>query len=84
MNHCYVCGTTLNLHKHHVFGGANRKHSEKYGLTVWLCGRHHNMSEEGVHFNKALDLKLKTKYQKIFEDEHGHDEFMKIFGRNYL
>jgi len=22
---CYVCGTTLNLHKHHIYGGNGRR-----------------------------------------------------------
>ena len=54
---CYVCGTTYNLHDHHIFyGTANRKQSEKHGFKVFLCGRHHNLSNEGVHFNPDLDL----------------------------
>lgn len=83
---CYVCGTTYNLHSHHVlFGTSNRKKSEKYGLKVWLCAYHHNMSNEGVHFNKALDLKLKTKAQAYYEEHYGtREDFIREFGRNYL
>lgn len=83
---CYVCGTPLNLHCHHVFGGtANRKKSEKYGLKVWLCARHHNMSEEGVHFDPLLNRAIEMKAQQYFERHIGsHEEFMKEFGRNYL
>ena len=39
---CYLCGANGAadpLHWHHIFGGANRKHSEKYGLKVRLCGQ---------------------------------------------
>lgn len=32
----YLSGDTRWLEKHHIFGGANRKLSEKYGLWVWL------------------------------------------------
>jgi hypothetical protein len=83
---CYVCGTTYNLHDHHVFfGNANRKLSEKYGMKVWLCAYHHNMSNEGVHMNKDLDLCLKEIAQEYFEKNCGtREEFMQIFGRNYL
>ena len=81
---CFMCRTTIGLHDHHIFGAANRKWSEQYGLKVWLCAHHHNMSDEGVHFNKALDLQLKQIAQREFEDTYGHDEFMRIFGRNYL
>jgi len=81
---CWVCKTIQNLHRHHCFGGANRKHSEKYGLTIYLCGYHHNLSNEGVHFNKELDLLVKQMAQKKFEEIYSHEQFMKIFKRNYL
>ena len=35
-------------------------------MTVWLCGKHHNLSNEGVHFNKALDDKLKKIGEKFW------------------
>lgn len=82
---CWVCKTTNDLHSHHIlYGIANRKYSEKYGLKVWLCAKHHNMSNVGVHFNKLLDNKLKQLAQKKFEETHTREEFIKIFGRNYL
>ncbi len=81
---CWLCGSTLNLHKHHVFGGsANRAKSERYGLTVYLCAPHHNMSNEGVHFDKAFDRQLKSWAQERFEEKYGHRLFMQVFGRNY-
>lgn len=83
---CLVCGTTYNLHSHHIFfGTANRKQSEKYGLKVWLCAYHHNMSNEGVHFNKHLDNHLKQMGQRHFETRYGsREEFIEKFGKNYL
>lgn len=81
---CYVCGTTQDLHSHHIFGGPNRKWSEAYGLKVWLCARDHNMSDAGVHFNKELDNQLKQIGQAAFEDTFINEDFLKIFGRNYL
>ena len=81
---CYLCRRTDNLHSHHVFGGTNRRWSERFGLKVWLCPEHHNMSDAGIHFNKELDLKVKRMAQIWFELEHGHATFMGIFGRNYL
>ena len=58
--------------------------ADKYGLTVFLCGKHHNASNEGVHFNKTLDNALKMFAQKKFEERYSHEEFMRIFKRNYL
>lgn len=82
---CWVCGTTLDLHSHHIFfGTANRKKSEQYGMKVWLCGHDHNMSNEGVHFNKVLDIKLKQFAQEYFENHIGtREDFIREFGRNY-
>lgn len=83
---CYECGTTYNLHSHHIlYGTSNRKKSEKYGFKVWLCAYHHNMSNEGVHFNKLLDLKYKTLAQLYFEKHCGsREDFIREFGKSYL
>lgn len=84
MSRCYVCGTTQGLHTHEVFyGSANRKKSIQYGCYVRLCGRHHNLSNDGVHFNKQLDTSLKRVAQECFEGLHGHDKFMEVFKKNY-
>ncbi len=80
---CYVCETTMGLHDHHIFAGKNRRNSEEYGMKVWLCGKHHNLSNEGVHFNKNLDDEIKKMAQRVFEDTY-EIEFIKVFGRNYL
>lgn len=82
---CLVCGNTYNLHKHHIYyGTGNRQLSEKYGCWCYLCARHHNMSSEGVHFNKTLDTKLKQHTQKRFNEVYPELDFMRIFGKNYL
>ena len=82
---CYLCGTTYNLHDHHIiFGTSNRKNSERFGLKVWLCQEHHTGST-GVHFNRDFDLSLKETAQKRFEAEFGdRNEFRSIFGKSYL
>ena len=82
---CYFCKTPFNLHKHHIFfGSANRKQSEKYGCWVYLCAKHHNMSNDGVHFNKERDTYLKQKCQEVFEKNESREEFRRIFGKSYL
>lgn len=82
---CYLTGSINNLHCHHIFGGANRKLSEKYGLKVWLRADWHNMSNYGVHFNKNLDLELKRVGQLAFESRFGtREDFRRIFGKSYL
>lgn len=83
---CFVCEMTIGLHRHHIFGAANRKISDKQGCWVYLCGYHHNLSNQGVHNNRELDLKIKELCQERWEmiNNANHDEFRRIFGRSYL
>lgn len=82
---CYICGSPVDLHKHHIYGGSGRRQvSEREGCWVYLCANHHNMSSEGVHFNKELDTSLKQDCQLRWEQLHEHDLFTQTFGRNYL
>nr|DAK78461.1 MAG TPA: Recombination enhancement, RecA-dependent nuclease [Caudoviricetes sp.] len=83
MRQCYICGRTDWIERHHVFGGALRKKSEKYGLVVDLCHWCHNEPPNGVHFNRENELKLKREFQAKFEREHPDLDFIKEFGRNY-
>ena len=83
---CFVCGFPYHLHRHHIYGGIGRRQiSEEHGFWVYLCGYHHNLSDEGVHSDrKVLDQKLKKWCQSKFEETHTRDEFMQLIGRNYL
>lgn len=82
---CYICRTNKNLHEHHIIHGPNRNNSEKYGLKVWLCSYHHNMGgTNGVHGDAKKDLYFKRLAQRKFEESHTREEFMQIFGKNYL
>ena len=85
MAHCMFPGST-SVERHHILHGtASRRLSEMYGLKVWLCGKHHNMSDAGVHFNKDLDLHLKKLAQEYYENNYGcRADFIETFGRNYL
>ena len=82
---CYVTGAeNVPLHKHHIYGGPNRRISEANGFWVWLTPYWHNMSDVGVHFNRVLDTKLKQECQRKFEEDHTRAEFIALIGRNYL
>lgn len=83
---CYRCKSTFQLHKHHVFyGTANRKKSDIDGCWIWLCAKHHNMSNEGIHFNKLYDTEIKKKMQICWEEYYkkATEDFIKRYGRNY-
>lgn len=85
MSCCFVCGSVTNVHIHEVFfGTAKRQLSIKYGCCVGLCGKHHNLSKEGVHFNRELDLQLKREMQKAFIKKYPTLDFIKVFGKSYL
>lgn len=74
-------------HRHEVFyGTSNRQKSIKYGLVVFLTPEMHNMSNEGVHFNKAFDNELKQIGQKAAMEKYdlSIEDFIKLFGKNYL
>jgi hypothetical protein len=87
---CYICGGNAcgdPLDKHHVFGGALRKKSEKYGLTIYL---HHNkchiFGAESVHQNAAINNELKANAQWVAMKRYGWtvDDFRREFYKNYL
>ena len=81
---CFITKSTDNLHCHHVFSGAYRKNSEKFGLKVWLRADWHNASDFGVHFDKNLDLFFRQLAQRKFEETHTRDEFIRYFTKSYL
>lgn len=88
---CYLCmlfeGNKQKhawLHEHHIFGGPNREFSETYGLKVYLCVEHHETGRLAAHKCKETQDILHKIGQREFEERYGHEQFMKIFGRNYL
>lgn len=85
-SHLYETERFEGSHKHHVFGASNRKKSEELGLYVFLTPQMHNMSNEGVHFNKAFDNELKQIGQKAAMETYDWtiEDFRKKFGKNYL
>ena len=84
LDKCFFCGKPREAIHEVYFGTANRKISIKNGFCVGLCHAHHNMSNQGVHFNKDNDLELKRTYQKEYEKTHSREDFIKLIGRSYL
>lgn len=85
MQRCYFCGSNQFIEVHHVFFGRNRKNSDDYGLVVPLCLNHHR-GQDGVHSKNghALDEWLKQRGQIAFETVYPDEDFLKVFGKNYL
>lgn len=83
---CYVCNSSQNIHIHEVFFGKNRKKSIEDGCCVYLCGKHHNQSNEGVHYNHKLDKELKIQMELYWLKHYNKtiEDFIKRYGKNYL
>lgn len=83
--YCYLCGRTDSLERHHVFfGNQYRQLSEKNGLWVWLCAECHRTGKHSAHLDKDTNLHLKEDGQRAFELTYTRQDFMKVFGRNWL
>lgn len=78
---CIVCGSP-NIECHHaIMGSGRRKVADKYGLTVPLCRKHHEM----VHQGCSLKSDLQELAQMYYEDNIGsREDFRRDFGRSYL
>lgn len=89
---CYLCELLDNDFRekptevHHVlYGTANHKLADKYGLMVRLCEKHHCIGPESIHGgNKENDLLLKQRAQLAFNCKYPNLDFREIFGKNYL
>ena len=90
MSECFLCGRNGSqdrLDRHHIFGGANRKKSERYGLVVHLCHNDcHIFGEKAAHKNAETMLKLHQYGQRKAMQENGWsvEDFIRVFGKNYL
>lgn len=86
MDHCIHTGSPY-VERHHVFGGSNRKTSEKYGFVVPL---RYDLHPNGARFNptlenKQIDVALKRHCQKWYEEKIGNrDDFRREFGKSWL
>lgn len=93
---CHLCGRPAgwnsngmfdSLEEHHIFeGNPRRELSDDYGLTVRLHGIEcHREGKNSAHKNIKVRRKLEAEAQQQFEKVHGsREDFMRIFGKNYL
>lgn len=89
MKECFLChcnGSGDPLDAHHIYGGAYRKKSEKYGLVIPLCHyRCHTTGRFAAHNNSGTMLYLKHRGQQKVMEEQGWDtkRFIQEFGKDY-
>ena len=84
MDHCMFTGCAP-VERHHVFGGSNKKLSEKYGFIAPLRpDLHPNGVFAGKHA-KEVDTRLKTMCQEYYEEHIGtREQFIDEFGKSNL
>lgn len=83
---CLLCGRIGPIERHHIFGGALRRKSERDGLVVDLCHNCHNEPPDGVHHNAAVMLRLHQIGQKMWMARTGGtvEDFRREYYKNYL
>ena len=87
---CWLCGRNGShdpLDTHHIFSGAYRKKSDRYGLTVRLCHEScHIFGPYAVHRNAETNRELKRWGQRkaMKENNWTIPDFIREFGKNYL
>lgn len=87
---CFLCGRNGAedpLECHHIFGGAYRKKSEKYGLVVDLCHNRCHIFFPGSVHQSAKTMRQMKRYGQLkamHEQDWTEDEFRREFGKSYL
>lgn len=80
--YCIRCGSPYKTALHEPIMGRNRQASIKYNLRVPLCFTCHRFAhdEPSQEYNEMLKIEM----QRKFEETHTRQEFIRIFGRNYI
>lgn len=83
---CFLSGTYGIVERHHIFGGARRDLSERYGLVVYLSPAKHQLDRDSAHRNGETAEKLHRYGQKkaMLENDWTVEQFRLVFGKNYL
>lgn len=79
LEHCYICKNKKD-DLHELVEGKNRQVSMKYGLVIPICRKCHEI----VTNDKTLQDKLHKVAQKEFKKHYKTENFIQIFGQNYL
>ena len=81
---CEICGAPYAMTHEVYFGRPNAALSQKYGMTIRLCHKHHQDHKFGVHHNREFDLELKRTYQLKFKEMYPALVFEDIFRKSWL
>lgn len=89
---CFFCSSNYLIDEHHIFGGAYRSKSTKYGLTVPLCHFGcHQFGKDSIHDGttplaneRRLYLKQYGQAKVMKEQGWTRERFISEFGKDYL
>lgn len=79
LEHCYICKAKKE-DIHELLGGKNRKVSMQYGLVIPVCRKCH----EKIENDETLKEKWHKVAQKEFKRYYKSENFVQVFGKNYL
>lgn len=79
LKHCYICKQS-KWELHEIFGGRNRQASMKYGLVIPACRKCHKKIPNDETLKKNLYEVAKKEFKKHYKSEN----FIEIFGKNYI
>lgn len=77
---CCNCGSKIGIEKNEVFEGSYRQISIRYGMVCPFCKTCHTQ----FHNDIMLNLFYKVMFEKEFLKTHSKEEFIKIFGQDYI
>ncbi len=77
---CCNCGSKIDIEKNEIFEGAHRQLSIKLGMVCPFCKNCHDRFHTDIMFN----LNYKVKFENKFLKSHSKEEFIKMFGQDYI
>ena len=82
MDVCVITGCS-GAEPHHIFGGANKVLSEKYGFMLPLRHDWHRSTNYAIHSDRKLNLKYKLLCEDFYINELGKskEEWIEEFGK---
>lgn len=83
---CFLSGEFGIVERHHIFGGALRSKSERYGLVVELSPRMHREGPKAAHRcgDTAATLKKYGQAKCMIEQDWTPERWLLEFGKNWL
>ena len=81
---CRLCGRVGPTETHHVFAGAYRQLSDRYGATVTLCHSCHRYIHSGKGVEDKRQLQCDVQYEVMDANEWGLNMWLQIFGKSWI